>query len=232
MYLLTCLHFLVFLPERVILRVVFLELRKRQRDRSGRQPPAPSPGPWRHVESVWTRHLSSLWGASSSVLNGLFSHRFRNSRKFNVTLSLRPRRPRRRWNSSSFRLKSRRCSSRWRSCMVMMPSLSVSILKKAAYGSWSQDTVSQPAPETWGRPHPRPALRTQPLREGWPRSPVAFFGFPCSGSTLARSCFPRAMMNCPQARSFNAVQERDRSGFSSPLPCSFGFCQWYFPDRK
>lgn len=185
-------------------------------------PPAPALG------TTWSpsgrrpalaSYLSSLWGASSSVLNGLFSHRFRNSRKFNVMLSLRPRRPRRRWNSSSFRLKSRSCSSRWRSCMVTTPSLSASILKKAAYGSWSQDTVSQPGPPKPGAaPHPHPALRTHPQREGRAALPLWLIleisllrEYPCQG-LLSQGDDEL----CPQAPSFNTVQERDRSGFSFP----------------
>ena len=154
-------------------------------------PPAPALG------TVWDPHgrrpalasyLGSLWGASSPALNDLFSHRFRNSRKFNVMLSLRPRRPRRRSNSSSFRLKSRCCSRRWRSCMVRMPSLSVSILKKAAYGSWSQDTTSQPGPPKPGAaPPPTPALRCGLIpnkREG-PRFCCGVFeDFPAPGVPL------------------------------------------------
>lgn len=160
-------------------------------------PPAPALG------TMWSpcgrrpalaSYLSILWGASSSTLNGLFSHRFRNSRKFNVMLSLRPRRPRRRWNSSSFRLKSRCCSSRWRSCIVMTPSLSVSILKKAAYGSWSRTQCHSTAPRNLGPP-PTPALccgLIPNMRDGR-APPVAFFGdfpAPAPGVPLPGLAFP------------------------------------------
>lgn len=80
--------------------------------------------------TVLPSYLMSLWGASS-VFSDLFSHKFRNSRKFKVTLSLKPRRPRKCSNSSSLRLNSRCTSNLWRSCMLITPSLSVSILKKA-----------------------------------------------------------------------------------------------------
>ena len=164
--------------------------------RSGRQPPRPQPRPLAPClhghRPALASYLSSLWGASSSVQNDLFSHRLRNSRKFSVTLSLRPRRPRRRSNSSSFRLKSRCCSRRWRSYMVRMPSLSVSILKKAAYGSWSRDTVSQPGPRNL-EPTPLPpcAVDSSPTRGQGCASAAAFPGdFPALGVPLPRLAFP------------------------------------------
>lgn len=199
--------------------------------------------------TVWSPHgrrpalasyLGSLWGASSSALNDLFSHRFRNSRKFNVMLSLRPRRPRRRSNSSSFRLKSRCCSRRWRSCMVRTPSLSVSILKKAAYGSWSRDTASQPGRRNLGPPsppphcHSRPALWTHPQQEG--RAALQLWHFleislpreyPCHG--LLSQANDEL---CPQAPSFSAQSSGkglEQLFFPS---CSFAFCEWYFQYRK